>query len=165
MNKSGVVSMPLIIIILLVASISMIMLGFVWGKFNTFVQGETAFQDNSTQEALANTTQTFSNFDITMFSIFIGFVIVVIITSYLIRTNSIFVVVMIIFLVLLVVFSMIISNVWDGIVTGDIELQTSVETNYPRTNFIMNNLPILIFITDIMALIALFAKRGGEGSL
>jgi len=165
MNKTGVISMPLIIIILLVASISMIMLGFVWGKFNDAVKDEAGFQDNATQAALANTTTTFANFDITMFSIFIGFVLVLIITSFLIRTNTIFVAIMIIFLVLLVVFSMIISNVWDGIVTGDAELQTSVELNYPRTNFIMNNLPILMFIVDIMALIALFGKRGGEGGI
>ena len=68
---------------------------------------------------------------------------------------------MIIFLILVLVFSMVISNVYQNVVDGDLDFETFVDENYPITNHIMDNLPFYIFVTDLFALMALFAKKGG----
>lgn len=162
MNKKGNLDLVWIILILFVAVIILIFSGFFFNKFKTEIEDEGAFQDNETQNALEKTSTTMSNLDLTIFFVFIGFIIFLIVSSYLIRTNPIFVVIMVIILILITLMAMIFSNVYQGIVEGDLEIQEFVESDYPITNFIFYNLPFLVFIVDIFSLIALFAKGGGD---
>lgn len=162
MNKKGDINLPMVIVVMFIAVILLVFSGFIFNRFNDIAGVDPAFNDTITQGALADTDQTFKNFDYTIFFIFIGFVIFVIISSRLIRTNTIFVPVMIVLLILITIFAMIFSNIYQGVVEGDTQLQSEVQTNYPITNFIFYNLPFLIFIVDLFSLIALFAKKGGE---
>lgn len=160
-SRKGVISLPLVIITLFVVSILLIFSGFIFDKFKAEVLNEPAFNNTQVQNVLTDTSKTLDNFDRTMFFLFIAFVMFLIISSFLIRTNTIFVGFMVIFLILVLVFSMVISNVYQNVVAGDEELETFVNESYPITNHILNNLPFYMFITDLFALMALFAKPGG----
>ena len=159
MNKKGVVSMPIIIMILLVVGLMLVMTSFIFSKMKVALQAEPTFNNTDVTKAFNNTSQTYSNFDTTILFIFIGFILALIITSSLIRTNQIFLVIMIIFLIILLVLAMVVSNAWDATIKSNAEFQSFVEMTYPKTNFILGNLPPIIFITDLMALVALFSRR------
>lgn len=162
MNKKGDINLPIVILILFVAVIVLFFSSFFFSKFYSAVHYEPAFNNTEVQSSMANTQKSFFNLDNTIFFLFIGFIIFLIISSYLIRTHPIFMVIMIILLFLITMFAFIISNTYQGLIEGGGEFGLYSETNYPKTNFIFYNLPILMFIVDIFSLIAMFAKPSGS---
>jgi len=164
MNKKGDINIPIVMLLMLVAVIFLFFSSFFFDKFYSAVETETAFNDSTTQGAMEDTQTALFNMDNTIFFLFIGFIISLIISSYLIRTSPIFMVIMIILLFIITIFSFIISNTYQGLIEGGGEFGSFSLTNYPKTNFIFSNLPLLFFIVDIFSLIAMFAKSGG-GSL
>jgi len=163
MNKKGVISIPVVILMLFVAVVILFVSSFIFAEFKDVVSVEPAFNNTEVQSTLEDTQTALFNIDNTIFFLFIGFVIFLIISSYLIRTNPIFMVIMIILLFIITMFTMIISNTYQGLIEGGGEFGTFSLTNYPKTNFIFTNLPLLFFIVDIFALIAMFAKPSGGG--
>lgn len=161
MNKKGVISIPLVILMLFVAVVILFVSSFIFSEFKDVVSTEPTFNNTQVQSTLADTQTALFNVDNTIFFLFIGFVIFLIISSYLIRTNPIFMVVMIILLFLITMFAMIISNTYQGLIEGGGAFGSFSLLHYPKTNFIFTNLPILFFIVDIFALIAMFAKPSG----
>jgi len=161
MNKKGVISIPIVILMLFVAVVVLFVSSFIFSEFKDVVSTEPAFNNTQVQSTLEDTQTALFNIDNTIFFLFIGFVIFLIISSYLIRTNPIFMVVMVILLFIITMFAMIISNTYQGLIEGGGAFGTFSLTNYPKTNFIFTNLPLLFFIVDIFALIAMFAKPSG----
>jgi len=159
-SKKGVVSMPIVIVILLVLGIVLVVTSFMFSKMRTVLQQDQQFNTTSVNKIFGASTQTYKNLDTTILFIFIGFILALLITSALIKTNQIFLVIMIIFLIILVVMAMVVSNAWDATTNADSELKAHIVSDYPKTNFLLGNLPPIIFITDILALIAMFSRRG-----
>jgi hypothetical protein len=65
-------------------------------------------------------------------------------------------------MVFCIIFAMVASNSYQAMVEGSKDIRDLVNSTYTTTDFIMNNLPLLVFIVDIFSLIALFAKKGGQ---
>jgi len=163
-NKRGNIDIPIVILTLFVAVIILFFSSFFFDKFHDAVGITPAFNDSTTQGAMEDTQTALFNLDNTIFFLFIAFIIFLIISAYLIRTSPIFMVVMIILLIIITMFSFIISNTYQSLIEQGGEFGSFSLTNYPKTNFIFTNLPILFFIIDIFSLIAMFAKPSG-GSL
>lgn len=159
MNNKGFIDSIFMIIIFIVVVIVLVMMSFLWSKLNTALNDEPQFQTNETQQLFSDASKSYHNFDITMFFLFIGFAIILLITSYLIRTNPVFTTIMIILLILVMLVSLLVNVIWDGVATSNAELQNEIETNFPRANFILNNIALLFFIIDCMAFMVLFGKR------
>ena len=161
MNKKGVISIPIVILLLFVAVVILFVSSFIFSEFKGIVSTEPAFNNTEVQSTLTDTETALFNVDNTIFFLFIGFVVFLIISSYLIRTNPIFMVIMVILLFLITIFAFIISNTYQGLIEGGGTFGSFSLTHYPKTNFIFTNLPLLFFIVDIFALIAMFAKPSG----
>jgi len=165
MNKKGDINIPIVILLLFVAVIVLLFSSFFFTKFYEAVEFEPAFNDTTTQSSMKDAQTGLFNVDNTIFFLFIGFVIFLIISAFLIRTHPIFMVIMIILLFLITMFSFIISNTYQGMIEGGGEFGTFSLTHYPKTNFIFENLPLLFFIVDIFVLIAMFSKPSGGGGV
>ena len=87
MNKKGVISIPLVILMLFIAVIILFVSSFIFSEFKDVVSVEPAFNDTLIQGTLDDTQTALFNIDNTIFFLFIGFVIFLIISSYLIRTK------------------------------------------------------------------------------
>ena len=163
MNHKGDINFPIVMIILFVVVIMLFVCAYVFSKFNDVAQNDSTFK--SANESLKNlnyTEQGYRNMDQTILFLFIGFALFMIITSYLIRTNTIFVPFMIILMIIVVILAMVVSNSYSAYAENESDFSTFIQDNYPITNFIFTTLPFLVFIIDIFSLVALFAKKGGQ---
>lgn len=162
MNRKGNLDLILLVIALLFVVLMMIFFSFIYSKVHTEFNKSPEFNTTQANKILDAGDKGYRSLDWTIFWAFIAICLFLIITSYLIRTNPIFVIIMIILLLVLLLFALIISNTYETVIIGNSEIYNLVTTYYQKTNFIFSNLPYLLFIVDIFALIALFAKPSGS---
>jgi hypothetical protein len=163
MNHKGDLNTFVVILILLGVVLMMIFVSFIFNKTYDTVKPNETF-NNESLKAMDNVSITFDRLDKLTFWLLIGFTMLIVISSYLIRTNSIFMPIMIILMFIAVLFAMVASNIYQGSAQSTPELYSFVQAHYPTTNFIMEQLPFIVFVIDIFGLIALFAKKGGQST-
>ena len=106
--------------------------------------------------------------DYVFFAIFIGFILSLMVSSYFIGGNPLFMFIYFIIVVIGVILSIVLSYVWD-LVSGSSIFGSSV-LSFPLTNNIMQYLPYYIAVIGIVGMILMFAKpyfsqenQGGGG--
>lgn len=114
---------------------------------------------NSTGNATAafETMTTMANrTDYILFTLFIGLVLALIVSSWFVAGNPLFTFLYLIVIVITVVLSAILSNVWES-VTGKAIFGTTL-ANFPLTNNLMQLLPIYMTLIGIVGLVVIFGK-------
>lgn len=145
------------IITIFVLGLGFIAVHYMVGQsINKIVANPVVNSSNASVTAF-NSSITISNrMDYITFWIFIGLTLSIIISSFFIPVEKIFVVFYFIILVLLVIASSIISYAWYKF-TSSGALATSV-TSFPLTNNILSYAPIYVSVIGFIALIITFVK-------
>lgn len=165
MNKRGSVED----VILLTVFVFMIGLGFL--VFNPIAHTlSNSFANNSLVNASNGSVTAFKSIgtnadklDYLTVVLYIGFLLALIITGYLIDVKSIFFVVYLIVLVLAVFVSAILSYVYEY--TASTSIFSTYATNLPITNFILSYLPIFVTVAGCVSLVVLYAKERNGGGI
>ena len=100
-----------------------------------------------------------------MFGFFIALVLGLLITSWLIGANPLFMFVYFIIVTIGTLVSTILSNVWESITT-DANLVGTLGV-FPLTNHLLTNLPLYVAVVGVIGIIIMYAKPymvGEEGS-
>ena len=117
-------------------------------------------QVNQSQEAVnafQSSVTTSNKIDLFILAAFIGFVLALIITSWFIPSNTIFMVLYWIVSLVIVLVSILLSNVWEQITQSGNSLTSSV-SSLPITNFLLLHLPIVMSIVVFIGLVVMYAK-------
>jgi hypothetical protein len=117
---------------------------------------------NATVNVLQGTQRVTARMDYVIFGLFIGLIIALILTSWFIGGNPIFMFIYFIVLVFGIVTSVVLSNVWEEVSTKAI-FGTTINA-FPITNHLMTYLPIYSAIIGIVGLVIMFAKPALAGN-
>lgn len=132
---------------------------------HTIIEYESAWSNNtivnSSSQAVSSVRAVRdladSRLDYIVFALFMGLVLTIIISGWLVAANPIFSFFYFIVIVLFVIVSAILSFVWDKITTTGALVPTVA--NFPITNFIMTHFPKLIAVVGFIGLVVTFAKQ------
>ena len=109
---------------------------------------------NETIEAFQSTKTTTSRLDYILFAFMIGSVLSLMITSYFINGEPIFVFIFFLVIIFAVILSAPLSNTWESITSEGI-FGTTID-DFPITNHIMQQLPIYVAIISFIAVVIFF---------
>lgn len=147
----------LIGVLLFVFSISFFVLHFVTSTMTeSIINIETVNESESAVSVFEGTQKMTERYDYLILSIFIGFILGLIITGWFIGGHPLFMFIYFIFIVISVLLSTILSNVWETVSTTPV-FGTTV-ASFIITNNIMGNLPIYMSIIGFVGMIVMFAK-------
>ena len=122
---------------------------------------DTVNDSSSTKTALESADGVASaKFDSLVVGLFIGYILSMIITSWIVGGNPIFMFIYFIVVVVSVILSMVLANTWETVTQASVFGSTI--NNFPITNHIISYLPLYIAIIGIIGLIVMFAKPFNE---
>ena len=107
-------------------------------------------------EAFQGSQVVLNKLDYVIFALFIGLVLALIITSWFIGGEPIFMFIYFIFIVISVVVAAVLSNAWESFTGASIFGLTIAA--FPITNHILMYLPIYIAVSGFIGVVAMFAK-------
>lgn len=107
---------------------------------------------NQSVETMEATRDTLNNrMDYMVFGVFIGLILAMLITSWLIAEHPILIVIYLIVIVIGVVLAAILSNTWESVTVASIFGITI--TRFPITNHIITNMPYYISVVGLISFI------------
>jgi hypothetical protein len=106
--------------------------------------------------ALKGSEKVMARMDYVIFGLFIGLILAMIITAWIVGGHPIFMFIYFLVSVVGVVIATIISNVWESITIGTV-LASSL-TAFPLTDYIMLKLPFLISVITFVGMVVMFSK-------
>lgn len=107
-------------------------------------------------EAFQSSQHVSDKLDYVLFALFIGLVLALIITSWFIGGEPIFMFIYFAFVVIAVVISAVLSNAWESF-SGNSVFGLTIAA-FPITNQILMNLPLYVGIAGFIGVVAMFAK-------
>jgi len=116
---------------------------------------------NATVTALESVKDTAARMDYVVFGLFIGLVLGLIVTSWFIGGNPMFMFIYFIVWVIAVVITTVLANTWET-VTDMVIFGTTI-TDFPLTNNLMLYLPIYIAVVGFIGFVIMFAKPYMQG--
>jgi len=116
---------------------------------------------NGTVTSLESIKTTAARLDYVVFGLFIGLILGLIVTSWLIGGNPLFMFIYFIVWIIAVVISTILANTWET-VTDMVIFGTTV-ADFPLTNNILLLLPIYIAVIGFIGFVIMFAKPYMQG--
>lgn len=130
----------------------------------TALSNQTAFNSSTPAMNVMNTASNSasSKLDMLFSAIFIGYLIALIITGYLIDASPIFLTLFIIMFAIIIILAGILSYAWENISTVTI-FNTAV-ANMPITNHILSNLSVYTVIAGVLSMFALYYKNRSNNS-
>jgi len=161
-NKRGDFTGILYLIVMITAfAFFLLIAGYIGDKINTAVKDQINSNDTNVNQAL-NASINISNHTLSAvwYIVFAGLLIGLIITSWYMPTQPIFVPVFIILLIIAIIVGIAMSNAYEEFyAVDDFEDISATQTSI---NFIMSNLPYTALIIGIISLIVTFAKPKEE---
>jgi len=153
-NKRGSTLDLFVILLLLLGGSIVFVVGYDMSS-EVFGELKPMVADSPTaNESITRAEESLETFDYVFVAIFMGLIIWLIISAFLIDVNPVFTFIAIITLILAVVVAIPISNAYQILLAT---LQH--ESAFPMTNFIMSNLPVL---TALLGTIAIVVVYGGK---
>jgi hypothetical protein len=151
---------------LFAAGIGLFLISWTSTTFIDKFQNSSAVNGTSADTALqAVEDNVINKFDYIIFGFFIALVLGLLITSWLIGANPLFMFVYFIVVTIGVVISTILSNVWESI-TRNPKMVATVAA-FPITDHLMTYLPLYMGVVGVVGIIIMYAKPymlGEEGS-
>jgi hypothetical protein len=147
-----------IVVFLFALGIGFFSLNFVFNQaIDKMVSVPSINSSVATTSALESArTNGVNRLDYVVFGCFIGLCIALLITSFFIGGNPIFMIIYFFIVVIGVVLSIVFSNTWETYIAMTIFGSTS--SYFPITNNIMANLPIYSAIIGFLGIVTMFAK-------
>jgi hypothetical protein len=146
--------------VLLGLAVSMFTLAFVFNQAETVLLAESHFNETTeSRGAIDHISDITARYDYIFFMSFMGIVLAIMVGSWFLSGNPIFLIVYVILWMIGIVVAVPLSNGWETISTKVVFGATL--SSFPITNHIMNLLPIYITVIGFMGLILMFLKPGG----
>lgn len=157
-NKRGqtVFDTIILLIVLFILALAAIIGAITFSGVNDDIQSDTSIS-NQTKTVMSDINSGYSNWlDAAILTALIFFWVLLLITSFLIDTHPVFFIVTVVLLLAVFVVSMFISNAYTEI-TADADL-AAFSVSFPFTNFIFNNLLLIMIVMGLSTGVALYAK-------
>lgn len=160
MNRRGSAQDVLLIGVLLFAfGIGFLVLHFVGTQIYDGLLANSQIQlSDATVDVFTAAKTQLAKLDLFFLAVFIGLVLALIITSWFISTNPLFMSLYVIIIIIGVVVSMGLSNAWES--ASQRPIFVSSLSAIPVTNHVMSYLPYYIAVVGMIGCIVLFAKPG-----
>lgn len=166
-NKKGDSSSIIIGLCVIVFAIAIIVLMFskFFGEMITILKADPTFSANNNTMEVFKMLETNTNpwLDYFFLFSFVATIIGLIISSIYIDVHPAFMIIFLVILVVTIIFGGLFSNVFTMI--GETDALASTYVNFPSTKFIMNNLPLIIFIVGILVSFILYGKGKNVGGV
>ena len=158
MNKKASVQDVALIIVLLFSLAIVALVGKVaFSEFNSRMGNITVVNSSQvTLDALDDGYNVTNKYDYVMFTIFMGLLIALIITGWLVGGNPLFTFVYFIAIVIITILAIVLSYVWNRVSTNTIF--TTALAEMPITDFMISNIHIITPVIGFIGLLVMFAK-------
>jgi len=158
MNKKASVQDVALIIVLLFSLAIVALVGKVaFSEFNARMGNITVVNSSQvTLDALDDGYNVTNKYDYVMFTIFMGLLIALIITGWLVGGNPLFTFVYFIAIVIITILAIVLSYVWNRVSTNTIF--TTALAEMPITDFMISNIHIITPVIGFIGLLVMFAK-------
>ena len=151
-----------IAVILTVFAIGFLSFHYAYGVAEqNLLMNPTYNSSTSAVTALKGSEKVMARMDYVIFGLFIGLVLAMIITAWIVGGHPIFMFVYFLVVLAAIVISTIISNTWETITLTTV-LNSSLSA-FPLANFIMLKLPYFVSSIGLIGMIIMFAKPQGGG--
>ena len=157
-NKRGqtIFDTIMLLIVMFILAAAAIVGSMVFSGVNDEIQADTDISVDA-KAAMTTVNDGYSNwFDAAILSALIFFWALLLITSFMIDTHPVFFIVTVVLLLAVFVVSMYIANTYEELTT-DADLE-SFSAQFPFTNFIFQNLLIIMIVMGLSTGVALYAK-------
>jgi hypothetical protein len=162
MAKGNIVDILVIILIIFVASFSMILSGTIASIANNTMSSSHMPGINVTH--INRATSAVYGMDIAVAAMFFGALMASVISAYYIGTHPFFFIFSVVFLLIMFVIAGTLANTFNDIVEGS-TLLAGVGTNMPYTMFMGRMLPYEALIAFVLIGIALYAGKGSGNEI
>lgn len=160
MNKRGsIIDLFFFVVIVVVLAIFFIIINFVSTSVTNELKETELNQSALALRALNYQSQLTAQFDYVFLIIFIGLIMGILISSFLIHVHKVFLPVYIILFIIAILIGVIMNNVYDKFITNTSLAATS--TLHPFANAIINNYVLVLIGVGILSMILIFGKTGG----
>jgi len=161
MNKKGSAKdiMFVLVALFLFAFISMLMMG-VYNSYTDSIEGSEAFNNtvnNAVEESAGTTLRAFDY--IFMFFLF-GLIVIVIASTFTIRTHPLFFFVSLLLLIITVIIGGVFSQVFET--SAETDIMQDGANEYTVIPFVMDHLPTIILMVGVILVVILYAKTKYE---
>jgi len=146
-----------------VVAVIILVLGFVVFQIADGFSLTAGFNDTNSQAQFTAMKNTSYKYDWIFFGFFIGLVLSLIITSWFVAGNPIFIVLYFLGIFMFDIVAIIFANIWEGL--SSYPVFASYLAHLPITNFIMLRLPIFIAVVGFLGVVVMFAKPRVEGGM
>lgn len=162
-NKKGFVD-NIFLVITVVVSFFVILVGsYAYGQvkngLNTF---DMVANNTDAQDVLADVEQSNTNMDWLMLLFFFGSVGAILLTLYFLRSNPLFFIIALIGLIVTVFLAIILVDAFGDILDTNANIEAET-LEYPKSNFLFENLPVIVLIIVSIFLIFAYVNKGGLG--
>lgn len=158
---SSVIDIMVIIVVLLVVGLAWFFINYSFDEINMELQADPDMSADA-KSTLSNMNTNFTKWaDFAFGFFFFGLVLFIIVSSYLIDTNPLFMVISAILFIFVIFVGANLSNVFEE--TVDEAEVSYLQTEFPITMYIMTHLVIIIIILFALMLIVLYGKGGNGG--
>ena len=144
------------LIVLFILALAGIIGAMTFSGVNDDIQADASI-NNITKTTMTSINDGYSNWlDAAILTALVFFWVLLLISSFLIDTHPVFFIVTVVLLMAVFVVSMLISNAYTEI-TADADL-AAFSVNFPFTNFIFDNLLLIMIVMGLSTGVALYAK-------
>ena len=161
MNKKGSAKdmMFVLVAIFLFAFITMLMMG-VYSSYTESLEGHETFNNTVNNAVEESAMTTLNAFDYIFMFFILGLIIMVIASTFTIRTHPLFFFVSLLLLIITVIIGGVFSQVFETSAEADI-MQEGVN-EYSVIPFVMDHLPTIILMVGVILVVILYAKTKYE---
>ena len=145
--KKGQVNIISVIIIISIVAVVSLLAFQIFSDLNTEIQSSDDFPTISKENSQQLTDDLPTSFDLIVLGILIVSIILIIVSAFMSKFNSIFIYISIFLLLGILIIPILITNVWQDMIESS---DVVVEESFPMTNFIMNYFPFIYLAILIM---------------
>lgn len=163
MRKGNVVDILIIVIIIFVASFSMILSATFGSIVNTTMTSASTGNPNMNITHINRATTSVYGMDIVVAALFFGALLASVISAYYIGSHPFFFIFSVIFLLIIMLIASSLSNSFNDVVETS-NVLSSVGSNMPYTMFMGRYLPYEALLAFVLIGVAMYAGKGGSSN-
>lgn len=160
-NKKGFIDNIFLVITTIVSFFAILVIGYAYGQVKTGLNTIDVIANNTDAQAIfADVEQGNSNMDWLMIVLFFGTVGGILLTLYFLRSNPLFFIIGLVILIVVVFLAIMLTDVFGDIIDLSPEIGGEV-SNYPKSNFLFENLAVICLVIFAVFLIFAYMNKGG----
>ena len=164
MNKNGFIAdIGIYIVMLFAISVAFIAIYYLIGQINTSVQNDPGFGTVG-QTMMSDSTSRFVGiYDSLFVLLVVGFIVVLVITGFALRSHPIFAMITILVLIIFAVIAVHLANTYYDVANDSALLSSATE--FSKMTWLMTKLPHIAIVAGIIFIIILYAKSRSSNSI